>query len=185
MPFECGDRVLLPRAILEDILAEHSSEFVFPVFFEIESADALTVVSVSEFTSEAGICVLPHWLIQELRLPSLGAVEVATCSAYCHALSIVFEVRCVTIPYATKVTLQPLDESFYDLPDPKASLKTAFQRYGAVSAGRRFPLQVCEDTMLWFVVLRTHANVYHEVRGGSACIVDVDLEVRHLPMRYY
>jgi len=114
---ENGGKIILPPSAL-DILARLNIQY--PMLFELTgSQDRVTHCGVLEFVADEGLCYLPHWMMQQLLL-SEGQM---------------LTVRSATLPKGTYCKLQPVDQAFLDLTNPKAVLENALRNWSALTAG--------------------------------------------------
>ncbi|KAL8272644.1 hypothetical protein Esti_003432 [Eimeria stiedai] len=149
---ESGNKILLPPSALHALARLHIS---WPMHFRIcnTAKDRLTHCGVLEFVSEEGTCYMPYWMMQNLDLEEGGLVSVTN----------------VSLPKGTFVQLQPLENEFLDITNPKALLEIALRGFAALTKGEVVSLPFLD-------------HVYHllvaDLRPAPAVsIVETDIEV--------
>lgn len=114
---ENGGKIILPASAL-DVLARLNIEY--PMLFELSGSQGrVTHCGVLEFVADEGLCYLPHWMMQQLLLTEGQLINV----------------KSATLPKGTYTKLQPVDETFLDLTNPKAVLENALRNWSALTAG--------------------------------------------------
>jgi len=114
---ENGGKILLPPSAL-DMLARLNIEY--PMLFELTGAQGrVTHCGVLEFTAEEGVCYLPHWMMQQLLVSEDNIVRV----------------KSATLSKGVYCKLQPVDEAFLELTNPKAVLENALRNWSALTIG--------------------------------------------------
>ncbi|ELR17478.1 Ubiquitin fusion degradation protein 1, putative [Acanthamoeba castellanii str. Neff] len=92
----------------------------YPMLFELSGSQGrVTHCGVLEFVADEGLCYLPHWMMQQLLLTEGQLINV----------------KSATLPKGTYTKLQPVDETFLDLTNPKAVLENALRNWSALTAG--------------------------------------------------
>eukprot|EP01103_Thecamoeba_quadrilineata_P005459 TRINITY_DN15254_c0_g1_i1.p1 TRINITY_DN15254_c0_g1~~TRINITY_DN15254_c0_g1_i1.p1 ORF type:complete len:976 (+),score=216.41 TRINITY_DN15254_c0_g1_i1:214-2928(+) len=109
--------------IQDDLDRESLSDSAFkarPMTFEISTQKGKrSFTGVLEFTADEGCVLFPRWILQNLTLPEGTEVEV----------------REVILPKGTGLCLQPRDENFKEVSDPKKLLEWIFPNHAALTPG--------------------------------------------------
>ena len=115
---EYGNKILLPSSILPDIDIDSGT-----VYFSIMNPRNCKeiFVGVHEYNDSAGICFLPHAMLERLHLNDGEA-------------AIVKQVK--DIPLGAYIKIKPYEKAFIELSDPKAVLERFISRnYPILSKG--------------------------------------------------
>jgi ubiquitin fusion degradation protein 1 len=110
----------------------------YPMLFELTGSQSrVTHCGVLEFVADEGLCYLPHWVrassrslsfsISSLLLPADAHTAFYVgmgCAQMMQQLLLtegqLINVKSATLPKGTYTKLQPVDEAFLDLTNPKA-----------------------------------------------------------------
>ncbi|KAL6070853.1 Ubiquitin recognition factor in ER-associated degradation protein 1 [Balamuthia mandrillaris] len=112
---ENGGKIILPPTAL-DTLARLSIDY--PMLFQLTGAHGQrTHCGVLEFVAEEGFCYLPYWMMQQLLLVEGQLITV----------------KSTTLPKGSYVKLQPTDDSFLEISNPRAVLENALRNWAALT----------------------------------------------------
>ena len=120
---EKGDKVFLPASALEELIRRNID---YPMLFQLrnEQLKRNTHCGVLEFSAEEGRIYMPHWMMENLLLQEGSVVTVENKS----------------LPKATYTKLQPQENAFIKVSNPKAILEHALRRFSCLTKGNQFTI---------------------------------------------
>ena len=148
-----GDKIILPPSALDRL--SQIGDLDFPMLFNIENVKEKTKThcGVLEFIADEGVCYLPYWMMQNLRL-----VE-----------GDVLRVKNAQLPKGTYVKLQPQTSDFLNISNPKAVLETCLRNYTCLTVNDTF--------MIEYNKKRYFIDVIEAKPADGVCVVETDCEV--------
>ena len=148
-----GDKIILPPSALDRL--SQLGDLDFPMLFNIENVKekAKTHCGVLEFIADEGVCYLPYWMMQNLRL-----VE-----------GDVLRVKNARLPKGTFVKLQPQTSDFLNISNPKAVLETCLRNYTCLTVNDTFMIEY--NNKRYFI------DVIEAKPADGVCVVETDCEV--------
>ena len=125
------------------------------MLFNIENVKEKTKThcGVLEFIADEGVCYLPYWMMQNLRL-----VE-----------GDVLRVKNAQLPKGTYVKLQPQTSDFLNISNPKAVLETCLRNYTCLTVNDTFMIEY--NNKRYFI------DVIEAKPADGVCVVETDCEV--------
>ena len=148
-----GDKIILPPSALDRL--SQIGDLDFPMLFNIENVKEKTKThcGVLEFIADEGVCYLPYWMMQNLRL-----VE-----------GDVLRVKNAQLPKGTYVKLQPQTSDFLNISNPKAVLETCLRNYTCLTVNDTFMIEY--NNKRYFI------DVIEAKPADGVCVVETDCEV--------
>jgi ubiquitin fusion degradation protein 1 len=148
-----GDKIILPPSALDRL--SQLGDLDFPMLFNIENVKEKTKThcGVLEFIADEGVCYLPYWMMQNLRL-----VE-----------GDVLRVKNARLPKGTFVKLQPQTSDFLNISNPKAVLETCLRNYTCLTVNDTFMIEY--NNKRYFI------DVIEAKPADGVCVVETDCEV--------
>nr|CAG4714532.1 unnamed protein product [Naegleria fowleri] len=123
---EKGNKVLLPSEAASKIFEDPNVEL--PLIFEIETRHSQKIYcGVNEFSAPTGQIIVPEWMFNSLFITEGSKVLV----------------RCVSLPPASSLKIQPHSKDFYNIKKYKEVLENTLSQYSCVTEGQS--LQVYDD----------------------------------------
>ncbi|KAG2386614.1 hypothetical protein C9374_002358 [Naegleria lovaniensis] len=123
---EKGNKVLLPSEAAAKIFEDPNVEL--PLIFEIETRHSQKIYcGVNEFSAPTGQIIVPEWMFNSLFITEGSKVSV----------------RCVSLPPASSLKIQPHSKDFYNIINYKEVLESTLSKYSCVTEGQS--LQVYDD----------------------------------------
>jgi ubiquitin-protein ligase len=120
---ERGNKVILSPAVAEKIFS--SPDFQLPLIFELKSIRGQRIYcGVSEFTAPDGNIIVPQYMMKDLFLTEGTKIQA----------------RCVHLPTATKLKIQPHSKQFYEIGDHKDVLEKALFNFSCLTEGQTIPI---------------------------------------------
>jgi ubiquitin fusion degradation protein 1 len=125
------------------------------MLFNVENVKEKTKThcGVLEFIADEGVCYLPYWMMQNLRL-----VE-----------GDVLRVKNARLPKGTFVKLQPQTSDFLNISNPKAVLETCLRNYTCLTVNDTFMIEY--NNKRYFI------DVIEAKPADGVCVVETDCEV--------
>ena len=148
-----GDKIILPPSALDRL--SQLGDLDFPMLFNVENVKEKTKThcGVLEFIADEGVCYLPYWMMQNLRL-----VE-----------GDVLRVKNARLPKGTFVKLQPQTSDFLNISNPKAVLETCLRNYTCLTVNDTFMIEY--NNKRYFI------DVIEAKPADGVCVVETDCEV--------
>ncbi len=148
-----GDKIILPPSALDRL--SQIGDLDFPMLFNIENVKEKTKThcGVLEFIADEGVCYLPYWMMQNLRL-----VE-----------GDVLRVKNAQLPKGTYVKLQLQTSDFLNISNPKAVLETCLRNYTCLTVNDTFMIEY--NNKRYFI------DVIEAKPADGVCVVETDCEV--------
>eukprot|EP01091_Cochliopodium_minus_P000109 TRINITY_DN10143_c0_g1_i1.p1 TRINITY_DN10143_c0_g1~~TRINITY_DN10143_c0_g1_i1.p1 ORF type:complete len:316 (-),score=88.42 TRINITY_DN10143_c0_g1_i1:10-957(-) len=153
---ENGDKIILPSSALA-ILTRMSIQW--PVLFEVSNPlnRKFTHSGVQEFDAEEGVCYMPYWMMDYLKIKEGGYVTISQ----------------KELVKGTFVKIQPHSKTFLDIHNPQAVLEKHLRNFSAMTKGQEFAFKY-NDSNYKFNVL--------EVKPANAVsIIETDINVDFAP----
>ena len=149
---EKGDKVYLPASALEELIRRNID---YPMLFQLrnEQLKCVTHSGVLEFSAEEGRIYMPHWMMENLLLQ-----EGAVCT-----------VENKSLPKATYTKLQPQENEFLKVSNPKAVLEHSLRKFSCLTKGGQFSI----------IYNNTKYNIkVCDLKPANACsIIETDCQV--------
>ena len=158
-----GDKIMLPSEALEQLMrCIPPDQMPNPMLFRLsipshgqeEAGTMGRFVGVLEFSAPSGCVVVPLWMMRGLGVTDATVLRVETAE----------------LPRGTFAKIQPLDESFVSLPDPKVTLERAI-------GGVRATLSVGDSIAIQHEGTQLEVFVVELRPADHVCVVDTELEV--------
>jgi ubiquitin fusion degradation protein 1 len=148
-----GDKIILPPSALDRL--SQIGDLDFPMLFNIENVKEKTKThcGVLEFVADEGVCYLPYWMMQNLRLIEGDVLRVKNCR----------------LPKGTFVKLQPQTSDFLNISNPKAVLETCLRNYTCLTVNDTFMIEY--NNKRYFI------DVIEAKPEAGVCVVETDCEV--------
>eukprot|EP01059_Diplonema_ambulator_P017575 TRINITY_DN29592_c0_g1_i1.p1 TRINITY_DN29592_c0_g1~~TRINITY_DN29592_c0_g1_i1.p1 ORF type:complete len:306 (+),score=56.15 TRINITY_DN29592_c0_g1_i1:52-918(+) len=156
MNIDRGGKVNLPHSCMGELAR---MEITYPMMFKISNpvTGKSSHCGVLEFTADEGCVVVPYWMLQLLGVGESERVVVES----------------VTLPRGTFMKIQPVEEAFIRLSNPKVVLESRLNNFSCLTKG---------DTILINYNDRNYEIIILEVKVGdrevnAISIVETDVKV--------
>ncbi|VVU95791.1 Ubiquitin fusion degradation protein UFD1 [seawater metagenome] len=128
---ENTNSIILPKGILEEILSSKQENY----FFKITNPELgiYTYVGVMEFSEDEDVVIVPFWLYEYLAATSSTVVEIELIN---------------NIIKGKKITLEPLDECFFKIPEYEAVLEVVLSRFGVLHYNSSIKVDIMDKKYL-------------------------------------
>ncbi|KAI0737671.1 ubiquitin fusion degradation protein UFD1-domain-containing protein [Irpex lacteus] len=153
-----GGKIIMPPSALARLT---QLDLEFPFMFKLSNPSnpaASTHAGVLEFIAEEGVCHLPHWMMQTLRLNEGDPIRVTG----------------TELPKGKFVKLQPQTVHFLEISDPKAVLEQALRSFSALTQGDIIEISY-NRIVFGLLIMETQPG------GEGINVIDTDLEVDFAP----
>ena len=148
--YEKGDKILLPTSALHELTRQNIE---YPMLFKIEHGSNYTHCGVLEFSAAEGHMYIPYWIMENLCLDQGTIVNITNLS----------------LPKATFVKLQPQEERFLNLSNPKAVLEFELRKFTCLTQGHQIRIDYLD---------RKYNIHIKELWPAAACsIIETDCKV--------
>ena len=120
---EKGDKVFLPASALEELMRR---QIDYPMLFQLQNTQLqrVTHCGVLEFSAEEGRIYMPHWMMENLLLTEGTVVTITN----------------VSLPKANYTKLQPQENEFLKVSNPKAVLEHALRKFSCLTKGNQITI---------------------------------------------
>ena len=148
--YEKGDKILLPTSALHELSRQNIK---YPMLFKIEHGSNYTHCGVLEFSAAEGHMYIPYWIMENLCLGQGAIVNITNLS----------------LPKATFVKLQPQEEHFLNLSNPKVVLEYELRKFTCLTQGQQIRIDYLD---------RKYNIHIKELWPAAACsIIETDCKV--------
>ncbi|KAJ9448794.1 Ubiquitin fusion degradation protein 1-like protein [Diplonema papillatum] len=131
-----GGKIILPHSCMEQLAR---MEITYPMMFEVSnpSTGKKSHCGVLEFTAHEGHVICPYWLMKHLNVGEGQEISVSD----------------TTLPRGTFIRIQPQQQEFIALSNPKAVLESRLNNFSCLTKGdtilinytdRNYPINILE-----------------------------------------
>ena len=149
---ENGDKIFLPATALEELVRQNIQ---YPMLFQLQNQNKQrnTHCGVLEFSAEEGKMYMPYWMMNNLLLSPGDIVTILS----------------VSLPKATYTKLQPQENSFLKISNPKAVLEHELRKFSCLTKGDQ--ITITYDNTKYNIEIK-------ELKPANACsIIETDCQV--------
>ena len=149
---ENGDKIFLPATALEELVRQNIQ---YPMLFQLlnQSTQRNTHCGVLEFSAEEGKMYMPYWMMNNLLLSPGDIITIAS----------------VSLPKATYTKLQPQENSFLTISNPKAVLEHELRKFSCLTKGDQ--ITITYDNQKYNIEVK-------DLKPANACsIIETDCHI--------
>jgi ubiquitin fusion degradation protein 1 len=149
---EDGDKIFLPATALEELVRQNIQ---YPMLFQLQNqaTQRSTHCGVLEFSAEEGKMYMPYWMMNNLLLTPGDIITVQS----------------VSLPKASYTKLQPQENAFLKISNPKAVLEHELRKFSCLTKGDQ--ITITYDNTKYNIEVR-------DLKPANACsIIETDCQV--------
>ncbi|GAM23192.1 hypothetical protein SAMD00019534_063670, partial [Acytostelium subglobosum LB1] len=156
---EQGGKILLPVSVLNKLTRLNIQ---YPMMFEISNPKShrSSHCGVLEFTAEEGVCYMPKWMMNNLRLNDNDNLKI----------------KSALLPLGNFLRIQPHTQSFLEISNPKAVLESALRSFSAMTKSEDFVIEYNKNKYTLRVL-----DIKPDGQSHAISIVEADVSVDFAP----